>query len=171
MKLRDGEKRKMKVSENGLCKISDQYFVDFKRPNPVFNKQENRPYYLAIRNGNGIVWLIPLSSRIEKYRRKAEGEAERYGDSLFCHIARVKGRDSAFLIGNAIPVTEEYILGPFTVSGKPFVIQDKRDVKAIRSKLSRYLAMVRAGKLRPAVDILSIERILLNRVNNQEFMV
>ena len=158
----------MKVLENGLCKLSERYF---ENPNHVFNKHENRPYFLAMCSHNGIIWLIPLSSRIDKYRRKVEAEEEKYGDSLFCHIARVKGTDSAFLIGNVIPVTEEYILGPFTMGGKPFVIQDKRDIKALKSKLSRYLALVRGGKLRPAVDILGIERILLNRKEHQDFTV
>lgn len=165
------EEKKMKVSENGLCKISDQYFVDFESPNHVFNKHENRPYYLAIRNSNGITWLIPLSSQVDKYRRKVQAETEKYGDCLFCHIARVKGKDSAFLIGNALPVTEEYITGPFTVGGMPFVIRDKREVKALKSKLGRYLALVRGEKLRPVVDILHIERMLLNRMANQDFMI
>ncbi len=104
----------MKVSENGLCKVSEQYFVDFASPRHMFNKQENRPYFLAIRGENNIIWLVPLSSKTAKYRAKIE---------------------------------------------------------AIRSKLRRYLALVRRGKLRPAVDILSIERVLLNRQQNQSFIV
>lgn len=161
----------MRVAENGLCKISDRYFQDFSSPRHVFNKQENRPYFLAIRDVKGIVWLVPLSSQVEKYRAKIKSDEEKHGKCIFHHIARVKGSENAFLIGNSIPVTEEYILGPFTMAGIPFVIENKADIKEIRSKLRRYLALVRQGKLHPAVDILSIEQKLLNKKDNAEYIV
>ena len=161
----------MTVAEFGLCKVSDSYFAEFSSPRHMFNKHENRPYYLAIKEQNGIIWLVPLSSQVEKYRAKLEADERIHGESIFCYIARVKDRESAFLIGNVIPVTEEYILGPFTLSGRPFVLEDRADIKAIRSKVRRYLALVRRGKLQPAVDILSIERVLLNRKNNAAYII
>ncbi len=161
----------MKVSENGLCKVSEQYFVDFASPRHMFNKQENRPYFLAIRGENNIIWLVPLSSKTAKYRAKIEADEVKHGTCIFYFIARVKGEERAFLIGNTIPVTDDYILGPWMMGEVPFIIEDQADIKAIRSKLRRYLALVRRGKLRPAVDILSIERVLLNRQQNQSFIV
>lgn len=161
----------MEIAENGLCKISDMYFSDYSNPRHMFNKHENRPYYLAIKRPTGIYWLIPLSSQVEKYRAKIQAEEKAHGESIFCHIAQVKGKESVFLIGNVIPVTEEYITGPFTVAGIPYVLGNKEEIKAIRSKLNRYLAMVRNGKLHPAVDILEIERKLLSRRENAEYII
>lgn len=162
---------RMTVSTYGLCIVSDKYFEDFPSIRHMSNKHESRPYYLAIRGENGIIWLIPLSSQVEKYRAKIKADEEKHGDSLFHYIARVKGKDSAFLIGNTIPVTEGYIKKPFTVCGIPFVVEDKKDIKKIQSKLSRYLTMVRLGKMKPAVDILSIERQLINRQRESEFII
>lgn len=153
----------MCVAENSLCKLSDRYFAEFASPNHVFNKQENRPYFYAVRGNNGIVWLIPLSSKVEKYRAKIKTEEEKYGECVFCYIARVKKRESAFLIGNVIPVTDEYIKGPFTVNNVPFVIENKNDIKQIKKRLNRYLAMVKQGKMKPAVNILEIEKKLLEK--------
>lgn len=147
----------MSVSTYGLCIVSDQYFLDFPSVRHMSNKHEKRPYYLAIREKDGIIWLVPLSTQVEKYRAKIEADERKYRESIFHYITKVKGNENAFLIGNAIPVTEKYIKKPFTIQGTPFVIQDKADIKQIGSKLKRYLAMVRHGKMSPAVDILAIE--------------
>ncbi|MBR5534920.1 MAG: hypothetical protein IKU62_08760 [Ruminiclostridium sp.] len=154
----------MSISEYGLCIVSDQYFVDFPSVRHMSNKHEKRPYYLAIRKPNGIIWLVPLSSQVEKYRAKIEADEEKHGECIYYYITKLKGRESAFLIGNIIPVREEYIKKAFTVQGSPFVIQDKKDIKAINKKVNRYLTMVRYGKMQPAVDIMAIEEELKKRV-------
>lgn len=121
------------------------------------NKHEKRPYYLAIRDDE-IIWMVPLSSQVEKYAAKIKSDEEKYGNCIFYHIARIKEENSVFLIGNTIPVTEKYIKKPFTIQGVPFIIQDKQNIKKIQSKLKRYITMVRYNKLKPAVDILWIEK-------------
>lgn len=147
----------------GLYLVSDQYFSDYPNIRHMSKKHEGRPYYLAVKGDNGILWLIPLSTKVEKYSAKIAADEKKYGECLFYYIAKVKGRDNAFLIGNVIPASEQYIKKPFTVLGKPFVIEDKKDIKKIRSKLSRYLTLVRRGMMKPAVDILEIERKLLEQ--------
>lgn len=159
------------VGTYGLCVIKDKFFEDFPHNNHMQNKNESRPYFLAIKGCDEIFWLVPISSRVDKYKAKIEKDTEKFGECLFCHIGRIMGRESAFLIGNMIPVTEEYIKKPFTVCGAPYVVQDKELIKQIRTRASRYLALVRAKKLSPYVDILEIERILLNRKENAAYMI
>ena len=158
----------MEISTYGLCTVSDQYFRDFPSIRHVSNKYEQRPYFLAIKEESGIIWLIPLSSQVDNYRAKIEADKKKYGESIFNYIARVKGKDSAFLVGNAIPVTERYIVKPFTVKGVPYVIQDKTDVKKLTSMLRRYLAMVNHGTLKPGVDIIGIKKKLIEQENKTE---
>lgn len=145
---------------HGLCIITDQYFLDFPNIHHMSNKHESRPYYLAVKQEGAIWWVVPLSSRVEKYQEKIKSDEKKHGECIFYHVAKVKGREKAFLIGNVIPVTAQYIKRPFTVSGVPFVIQDKNTIRAIQTKLKRYLAMVRYNKLQPFVDIMQIEKIL-----------
>lgn len=161
----------MKVEKNGLCIISDRYFDDFPSIRHMSNKHESRPYYLALHSENGIVWVIPLSSQVEKYREKIKADERKYGNCLFYYISKFMGKDSAFLIGNVIPVTDDYIKKPFTIQGRPFVIEDKAELKKIQSKFKRYLVMVRQGKLKPAVDILKIEAMLINRKNHAAYII
>lgn len=157
------------VKECGLCILSDSYFERFPYSELMRNKYESRPYFLAVRNSKGIVWLIPLSSQVEKYRKAIEKtEAKRgSGNCIYQYICRVKGKDSAFLIGDAIPVTDKYILRPFRVGGIDYIVEDKADIKAIKSKFGKFLALVRQGKLKPMVDILQIERELLQELKEE----
>ena len=127
------------------------------------NKSENRPHYFAIKAENGIYWMVPLSSKVDKYREKIERDKRNYNDSLFYHIGRIKGEDRVFLVGNAIPVTENYIKKEFTIKGVPYVVKNKTETKKIRSKVRRYLVLVKQGKLKPYVDILKIEQQLIDR--------
>lgn len=161
----------MNVGQYGLCIISDQYFKDFPSVRHMSNKHEARPYYLAVKEVNGIIWVVPISSKVEKYKAKIHCDEEKYGSSVFHYITKIKGVDRAFLIGNIIPVSEEYIKKPFTMGGMPYVIENREDRKQIQNKVSRYLSLVKNRKLYPAVDILGIERKLINRMKNKDYMI
>lgn len=56
----------------GLYIIKDKYFVDFPNDKHMQNKGENRPHYYAIKDGDGLYWMIPISSKVDKFRAKIE---------------------------------------------------------------------------------------------------
>ena len=68
----------MKLVECGLYTIKDKYFSDFKSDRHMHNKSEGRPYYLSIQMKNGIVWFIPLSSKVEKYKAKIAQDESKF---------------------------------------------------------------------------------------------
>lgn len=148
------------IQECGLYIIKDKYFLDFPSTCHMDNKHEKRPYYFAIKDKNNIFWMVPISHKVEKYRDKEQRTLEAHKTNIYSYITKLKGDYRAFLTGNVIPVTKGYIR-PFTVKGTAFVIEDKTDIKEIRSRVQRYIALVRGGKLTPAVDILDIEKELL----------
>ena len=158
----------MKLVQYGFYKIKDTYFTDFpNRGNRYMdNKHENRPYYLAITDKSGIIWLIPISSKVDKYKAKIAADEAKYGECLTCHIIRFMKEERAVLIGNMIPVIPEYIKGEFTILDKHYVVQDDAAIKAIKKRCSRYLSLVRAKKIHPVVDIMRTERILLKKLDN-----
>ena len=161
----------MTLTQYGLYKIKDTFFRDFPSKRHMQNKAENRPYYLAVQGKDGIIWMVPISSKVEKYKAKVAADEKKYGECLTCHIIRYMNEERAVLIGNMIPVTEEYIKGEFTIQSRHYVVRDTAAIKEIKKRCARYLSLVRGGKLRPFVDILSIERILLNRTKNSEYMI
>lgn len=163
----------MELVECGFYTIADKYFTDFKSDRHMHNKAEGRPYYLSIQMQNGITWFIPISSKVEKYRAKIAQDETKYGVGrcLFYHIVDFMSGERALLIGNMIPVTDAYIKKEFTIMNHHYVVQNQDAVKAIRKKSSRYLSLVRSGKLKPYVDIIEIERQLINRLKNSSYII
>ena len=85
----------------GLYLVKDQYFVDF--PNDRYmDKTDRRPHFYAIQDKDGILWMIPISSKVEKYRAKI-ASVERtsgVGSCFLYYIAKIMVRSgqSSFAI-------------------------------------------------------------------------
>ena len=155
----------MNLVPYGIYKVKDQYFRDFPSPNDryVHNKSENRPYYLAIQDQNGIIWLLPMSTQVEKYRAKIAADECKYDECITCFLMPYMSGERAVLIGNMIPVTEEYIKGEFTIARQHYVVKNQRVIREIKKRASKYLTLVRQGRMKPCVDILAIEQELIRR--------
>lgn len=70
------EDRQMK--KTGFYIIKDKFFEDMPDPYLKGNKAGNRPHYYCLEDtSTGIYWMIPLSSRIDKYRRIMEKKKKR----------------------------------------------------------------------------------------------
>lgn len=153
------------IEQYGLYIIKDQYFADFPNDKYMQNKGENRPHFYAINDSDGIYWMIPISSKVDKFRAKildVESKAGKGKCFLFA-IAPVSGRERAFIISEMFPVTREYILRPYTVNGKPYVIETGEVQKLISSKALRFLSMVERGKVKSPLDVLNVKKQLLGR--------
>ena len=163
----------MQLVQYGFYKLKDKYFSDFPSPNNRYidNKNGKRPYYLAFTDNSGIIWLLPISSKVDKYKAKISADENKYGECITSHIIQFMGEERAVLIGNMIPVIPEYIEGAFTIKNRHYVVRDSATVKAIKKRAARYLSLVRAQKLYPVVDILRTERILQNKLNNAAFVI
>lgn len=152
------------VTPSGLYIIRDQYFLDF--PNDQYmDKTDDRPHFYALRDRDRILWMIPLSSRVEKYRSKID-EIERdngTGSCFLYYIAKINGKERAILIRDMFPVTEEYILRPYTINEIPYIMKNKKDIEAIRKKTARYLSMVKRGKWKSQLNILETHQKLIGR--------
>lgn len=155
----------MGIIKNGLYCVSESYFDDFKCEWFCDNKGENRPYYITFIDKDNISWLIPLSTRVDKYKAKILADEEKYGMCLFYYIGKIMGKENAFLIGDMFPVTDKYIKKPYTFSGVHYVVQNKITLKEIQKRSARYLTLVKQKKLIPKVDIMGIkEKLLIDSV-------
>lgn len=155
------------IESCGLYIIDDAFFSKFDRDHKLMmNKNERRPHYCGIVSDNGVVWLVPLSTQVDKYKKSVEAAEAKHGKGkcVFYYIGKIKGEERAFLIGDAFPCTEEYIKKPFTIAGVPYIVRNQKDVAAVRQRLSRFIALVRSGKLHPNANIMSIEKALLKDI-------
>ena len=153
---------------HGLYIIKDQYFEDFPRPHWVNNKNENRPYYYLLKDKDDILWVIPLSSRVDNYVERIRRLEEKHGKGkcVYYHIAPIASQDRVFLIGDMFPVSEEYISRPYTIDEECYVVKNTNTISAVRSKAMRYLKLVEKTK-KDRNNIMEIKRVLLNRRNNK----
>ena len=156
----------MTPSPHGLYLVSDSYFARFPSKYWMWNKGENRPHYFALQDKCGLYWMIPLSSNASGYTAKIQKEEQKRGDGncLFYHIGRVYGKPNAFIISGAFPVTEQYILRPYTFGNLPYIIQDQKLITALRSKLNRYIRLLEQRQLRDNNRILQIRDELLKQI-------
>lgn len=92
--------------------IKDEYF-EFAKDEKLMKNHENgntRPTYFCIKNANSkILWFIPMSSKVEKYRKLQEQKIKKNGVCDTIVIGKYRRIDAAFLIQNIFPITEKYI--------------------------------------------------------------
>lgn len=54
-------------------------------------KSERRHHYYALKDKSGIIWLIPMSTQVENYKRKIEREEIKRGkgNCIYYHIGKL----------------------------------------------------------------------------------
>ena len=109
----------MKVQTGYLYHIKDDFFDKINNKGLMINHESghSRPSYLAIKDDD-ILWFIPLSTKIEKYRTIIEKKEKKYGSCKTILIKKIVGREQAILIQNAFPTLEKYIQSRHTIDGK-----------------------------------------------------
>lgn len=150
----------MDIKQHGIYILKDSYYDTYNDGRMMDNKQQSRPHYLAIEI-NGVFWMVPLSSKVEKYKEKILVQESSGRECLYYHIGKIAGRECAFLIGDMIPVANEHISREYTISGIPYVVKDKDLNRKILKKAKRFLLLVRQKRITPYVDILKIESDLI----------
>jgi len=153
--------------------LKEKYFEDFADPYLERNKEyENgvlsgRPFFYSIYNSSTkIHWMIPISSKVSKYRKIEEKIISKIGRCDTIVFGNVQGNERAFLIQNMCPTIDEYIDSEYTnsFSGTPNRVR-KDFEREIVSKSNSVLARVRKGRRNLIFpDVLSIEKILIEKI-------
>ncbi len=115
----------MEIKTGYLYHIKDDFFNVANDKNLMQNheKGHKRPTYLTIKDKE-ILWFIPLSSKVEKYKKIVKSKIEKYG---FCNtilLRQVMGVEHAILLQNAFPTLEKYIDHVHTINGVPIKVID-----------------------------------------------
>lgn len=155
------------MEKNGFYIIKDEFFDYVGDIYLKGNKDGNRPHYYCFQDSStGLYWMIPLSSRIEKYRRIIEKRLEAKKPCDIVHILKTdNGRESAFLIQDMFPITKEYIEREYMIAGNPMKVTSEHSAREIEHKARKVLGMLKKGvKFMPTQpDVLKIQEKLLNK--------
>ena len=140
----NGDKRMRKT---GFYIIRDKFFEDMSDPYLKGNKAENRPHYYCLEDTcTGIYWMIPLSSQLEKYKRIMEKKEKAGKPCDIIHIVKLDdSRQSAFLIQDMFPITDEYIEREYTIAGNHLMLTSEHTAKEIEQKAKKVMGMLKRG--------------------------
>lgn len=129
----------MEIKQGYVYHIKSEYFKFVNDDKLMKNHEGNstRPNYFCIKvKDDKIMWFIPMSSKIEKYKAIVEDKMNKYKKCDTIVIGNYRGRDYAFLIQNIFPITEKYIDHIDTVNGKALQVPSKTQ-RQILEKVNR----------------------------------
>jgi len=112
--------------------------------------------------------MIPLSSRIDKYKKIVEEKSGKPCDII--HIVKLDdNRQSVFLIQDMFPITERYIEREYTIAGNHLRLTSEHMAKEIEQKARKVMGMLKRGiKFTPTQpNVMTILDKLKNRVEKQ----
>ena len=104
------------------------------------------PPYYAIEDSKNkdIFWMIPISSKVEKYKNIFASKTNINRKCSTIVIGVFAGEENAFLIQNAFPIKAVYLDHVHTIQGNPITVHKKLD-KELRTKLKEVIAMKKRG--------------------------
>lgn len=99
-----------------------------------------RPTYFCIKNENtNILWFIPMSSKVEKYKKIRDEKIKKYGSCDTILIRKFLGKESVFLLQNMFPTIEKFVDHSHIVNGEETKVinQIAVDIERVFNKLMR----------------------------------
>jgi len=109
-------------------------------------EMKDRPCLCVAKNpGPGVFWMVPLSSKIEKYMKIYKSKLEKRGVCDTIVFGYVLGCKKAFLIQNIFPVTVEFVKYPYLgVSGNP-ILCGQADLQRVLTRANKILSLESHG--------------------------
>lgn len=154
----------MEVKTGYLYHIKDKYFDVVNDDSLMQNheKGKKRPTYFTIKDKE-ILWFIPISSKIDKYKKIIDKKVKRYG---FCNtiiIRKIANKDAAILIQNAFPTLEKYIDHVHTIDGIPLKVSTGLQ-NEIKSLFKNMIGLKKRGINLFFSDIDTLKQKMLNEI-------
>jgi hypothetical protein len=160
----------MKYREGYAYHIKDEYFAKANDEQLMQNKENGkyRPTFLCLSDGNTeLLWMIPMSTRVEKYQAIHDRQIQKYGKCLTIVMGEYDGRKAAFLLQNMFPCTEDYIDHIHTKNGNPIPVKYSI-CAAVKANLKQLRQLLKRGKKVVFPDIKRLECLMLSELRQEK---
>lgn len=155
--------------------LSNEYYQDFPDDKLMQNKDtidgvpHSRPCFFAFPDVRvpEIYWIVPISSKYEKYKRIEQEKIKKYGRCNTIRFGTVLGRNTAFLIQNMCPATEKYLTPYIDKNNQPIQI-DGRVAADVEKNARSVLALTKRGSKLIFPDVFEIFRGLEQQLQQAE---
>lgn len=156
----------MEIKEGYVYHIKDEYFSRVRDEHLMRNKEHGgyRPALLCFQDEVfGILWFVPLTSKVEKFQAIYDQKVARYGDCLGVEMGEYGGRGSAFLIQNLFPALPEDIHHIHEIGGTTKPVRFST-LKKVRKKAKKVVEITKRGKKITFTNIKRLEEQLLREL-------
>lgn len=155
--------------------LSNKYYQDFPDNQLMQNKDyidgvsHSRPCFFAFPDTRipAIYWMIPITSKCEKYKRIEQDKIKKYGRCNTIRFGTVLGRNTAFLIQNMCPATEKYLIPYMDKNQQPIRI-DGRVAADVEKNARNVLALAKRGANVIFPDVFAIFQVLEQQFQQAE---
>jgi len=154
------------IKQGYVYHVKDSYFEVANDSRLMRNHEGGayRPTYYCLKDEKtGLMWVVPMSARIDKYIAIIEKDNAQYGSCLKILVARYGDGQSAFLFQNMFPILPKYIGHIHTVAGLPMAVNP-----AVQKELTKRFKEVRRLHSRGVkvvfTDILRLEKLMLDEL-------
>lgn len=151
--------------------LKNEYFKDFPSKGLLENKEayHGRPYYYVLKDKkNDIYWMIPISSKVNKYQKIYDEKISKYGKCDNIVFGDVSYKKRVFFIQNMCPATSKYIQDQYKISNQPVTIS-KHLQKELYIKANRILNLVKTKDMNLIFpDVKKIEQKLIQQLEQEK---
>ena len=150
--------------------IKDLLFETVKDVKLMQNREGGayRPAYYCLKDDKtGLLWVVPMSWRVDKYNAIIEKDNVRYGRCLKILVARYGDGQSVFLFQNMFPILPKYFDHIHVVNQNPVPVNTRLQALIYRN-FREVLRLHRRGIRIVFPDITRIEQIMLAELNAAE---
>jgi len=161
----------MEVKTGYLYHIKDSFF-DFVNDDNLMTNHERgkkRPTYFTIKDGETL-WFIPISSKVEKYKKIIDSKIRKYGFCDTILIDKFLGREHAILIQNAFPTLEKYIDHEHVFNGIPAKVPETIQ-KKILENFKKMMKLKKKGINLFFPDIDKIKKMMLEELSKDKELI
>ena len=159
----------MEIKEGYVYHIKNDYFELVNEDKLMKNHEGNstRPNYFCVKMENeDVLWFIPMSSRVEKYKAIIENKIKKYKKCDTIVIGNYRGKDHAFLLQNMFPIIDKYIDHIDTVQGKALKVPSETR-RIILDKVNKIFKLKQKGINLIFPDVDKIEQLLIEELKSE----
>lgn len=138
----------MEIKKGYVYHIKEEYFNVVKDKTLMRNHENGkaRPTYFCVKEKkSNILWFIPMSSKVEKYKEIRDKKIKKYGNCDTILIEKFLGQDSVFLLQNMFPTIEKYVDHVHIINGVEAKVIDKV-AKELENNFYKIMGLIKQGK-------------------------
>ena len=149
--------------------IKDTYFETVNDDKLMRNREGGayRPTYYCLKDEKtGLLWVVPMSRRAEKYEGFIQKDIDRYGECLKIVIGEYTGINAVFLLQNMFPILPKYIDHIHMVKQTSIAV-DVRLQRTIDRNFRELLRLHRRGIKIIFTDITRLEKLMMDELASE----